>query len=113
MVATLVDPDWTTFASSIGVMDREPTLGELHDDIKDVKVGIEALRSSMVPKDLYTSELTGLRNEMRLEFTSVRTEMRNVDGKASVAQRLAMWALGIFTAAVLAGLVGFIVNLQG
>lgn len=89
-------------------MEREPSLGEVADDVREIRDLIKEMRSTTIRSDVYQAHQEALRSEMRLEFTTMRTELAAVDGKAAMAQKIALWVLGIFAVAVLSAIVGIL-----
>ena len=98
---------------------RELSLEELAEDFAEIKASLASLNSKLdhldrrfVPRELYEARHAGLRSEINLELTSLRsytdTQVSNASSTAESARALSLWALGILASAVVVALVGFL-----
>ena len=90
------------------VMDREPSLGEVAEDVREVRDLIKEMQVTTIRADVYQAQQLALRAEMKAEFATMRGELSAVDGKAATAQRIAFWVLGIFAVGVVSTVVGIL-----
>lgn len=110
-------------------MTREPTPAELAEDLHELKDMVVALGHKIdelpfVRTDVYQAKHHALRNEVTAEFARLhvdlekeradrRTAILAVEGSASSARALAMWALGLICTAVIGGMVAFLSQVGG
>lgn len=94
---------------------REPSLGELADDVAEIKAMAEAINTKIdslpyLRVDVYEARHAGLRSEIALEMKGVKQDVIAVRGISENARTLAMWALGVLVVAVVGAIVTFAVS---
>lgn len=89
--------------------EHERSIHEVWEDLQEIKAAIAEMRVSSLSRDVYEAHQGTMRTEMHLEFQSIRRELSVVEEKASNAQTIALWSLGLFSSAVLAGIVALLI----
>lgn len=110
-------------------MTRERTPDELAEDLAELKAMVSELGRKIdelpfVRTDVYTAKHHALRNEVTAEIARIHVDLQKeresrdralaaVEGTASSARALAMWALGLICTAVIGALVAFVSQAGG
>lgn len=99
-------------------MTREPTPGELAEDLAELKVSMAALHRKIddlpfVRLDVYEARHAALRTEVALELARVTKDIEDARGVAASSRAISMWALGLICTAVVAGIVTFLISAGG
>jgi len=90
---------------------REPTLGELADDVEKLTVQVQRLGDRLdnapyVRRDLHDEQITNVRNDIR------RVQASTTEGMAGL-RTMQMWMLGVMGSILVAAVVAVIANVAG
>ena len=94
---------------------REPSLGELADDMAELKailtgINVKIDNLPFVRLDVYEARRAADRAEMELKIINIRTEVEGVSRIAEVGRTLGVSAVFVLIVAVLAGVVTFAIQ---
>lgn len=100
---------------------REPSLGELHEDLGELKAKLDRFTTDFLPREVYEARHKGLRDNLALELKNLQQEIQalrhsngeqfgNMKELAESADRKAMWAIAMIAITVIGAIVTAVIT---